>query len=52
MTPGMQRYWEIKSKNYDKIVFYRMGEWFILYYQDSEVSSKILDLCILPSRQS
>lgn len=32
MTPGMQRYWEIKSKNYDKIVFYRWGEWFILYF--------------------
>ena len=32
MTPGMQRYWEIKSKNFDKIVLYRWGEWFILYY--------------------
>ena len=32
MTPGMQRYWEIKSKHYDKIVLYRWGEWFILYY--------------------
>lgn len=48
MTPGMQRYWEIKSKYYDKIVFYRWGEWFILYFQDSEVASKILDLCIPP----
>lgn len=48
MTPGMQRYWEIKSKNYDKIVLYRWGEWFMLYYQDSECSSKVLDLCIPP----
>ena len=48
MTPGMQRYWEIKSKNYDKIVFYRWGDWFIVYYQDSLVCSKILDLCIPP----
>jgi DNA mismatch repair protein MSH6 len=48
MTPGMQRYWEIKSKNYDKIVLYRWGEWFILYYQDASTASKILDLCIPP----
>jgi len=32
LTPGMVRYWEIKTKNFDKIVFYRFGEWFILYY--------------------
>lgn len=25
LTPGMRRYWEIKSKNFDKIVFYRSG---------------------------
>eukprot|EP00347_Sterkiella_histriomuscorum_P017253 403350104 len=50
MTPGMQKYWEIKSKNFDKIVFYRWGEWFILYYQDSVICSKILDL-VIPPRQ-
>ena len=48
MTPGMQRYWEIKSKNFDKIVFYRWGEWFIVYFQDSSICSKYLDLCIPP----
>ncbi len=44
----MQRYWEIKSKNFDKIVFYRWGEWFILYFKDAAIGSKILDLCIPP----
>jgi DNA mismatch repair protein MSH6 len=48
LTPGMQRYWEIKSKNFDKIVFYRWGEWFILYFKDAAIGSKILDLCIPP----
>lgn len=50
MTPGMQRYWDLKKKNYDKIVFYRWGEWFIIYYQDSLACSKILDL-VIPPRQ-
>jgi DNA mismatch repair protein MSH6 len=48
LTPGMVRYWEIKSKNFDKIVFYRFGEWFILYFQDAAICAKHLDLCIPP----
>lgn len=32
LTDGMKRYWEIKAKNFDKIVLYRFGEWFIVYY--------------------
>jgi len=31
-TPGMTRYWDIKSKNFDKIVLYRFGQWFIVYF--------------------
>lgn len=31
-TPGMHRYWEIKQKNFDKIVLYRFGQWFIVYF--------------------
>lgn len=51
LTPGMQRYWEIKQKNFDKIVFYRFGQWFIVYYQDADICNKYLDLCI-PPRQT
>jgi len=31
-TPGMFRYWEIKQRNFDKIVLYRFGQWFIVYF--------------------
>jgi DNA mismatch repair protein MSH6 len=47
-TPGMHRYWEIKAKNFDKVVFYRFGQWFIVYYQDADICHKHLDLCIPP----
>ena len=47
----MHRYWEIKSKNFDKIVFYRFGKWFIVYYQDAHICNKLIDLCI-PPRQT
>ena len=32
LTPGMQRYWESKMKNFDKIVLYRFGQWFLVFY--------------------
>ena len=53
LTPGMIRYWEIKSKNFDKIVFYRYGHWFIVYFKDAEICNRHIDLCIPPrQRQS
>jgi DNA mismatch repair protein MSH6 len=48
LTPGMQRYWEIKKKNFDKVLFYRFGAWFIVYFQDAVICNKFLDLCIPP----
>lgn len=50
-TPGMYRYWQIKHKNFDKIVLYRFGQWFIVYFQDAYKCNKLMDLCI-PPRQS
>lgn len=32
LKPGMVRYWEVKAKNFDKVVLYRWGHWFIVYY--------------------
>ena len=51
LTGGMKRYWEIKSKNFDKIVFYRYGHWFTVYYQDSNICNKYIDLCIPPRQR-
>lgn len=48
MQPGMKRYWEIKRNNYDKIVFYRFGKWFVQYYQDAAVCMKYLDITVPP----
>ena len=53
LTAGMVRYWEIKSKNFDKIVFYRYGHWFIVYFKDADICNRHIDLCIPPrQRQS
>lgn len=47
-SPGMHRYWGIKHLNFDKIVFYRYGQWFIVYYQDAAICNTLIDLCIPP----
>lgn len=48
LTPGMQRYWQIKRENFDKIVFYRFGQWFVVYFQDAVICSKYMDLVVPP----
>jgi len=48
LTPGMQRYWENKMKNFDKILLYRFGHWFLVFFQDAERCNKLIDLHIPP----
>jgi DNA mismatch repair protein MSH6 len=52
MTLLLKSYWEIKSKNFDKIIFYRYGNYYALFYQDAMESSKILDLCNITTRNN
>ena len=46
----MKRYWEIKRNNFDKIVLYRWGHWFTVFFQDASICNKVLDL-VIPPRQ-
>ncbi|CAG9475109.1 unnamed protein product [Plasmodium vivax] len=34
-TPGMQQFWKIKSKNFDKIIFFKMGRFYEIFYIDA-----------------
>uniref|UniRef100_A0A8C9GY89 DNA mismatch repair protein MutS core domain-containing protein n=1 Tax=Piliocolobus tephrosceles TaxID=591936 RepID=A0A8C9GY89_9PRIM len=34
-TPGMQQFWSIKSKNFDKIIFFKMGRFYEIFYIDA-----------------
>ena len=47
----MIRYWEIKTKNFDKVVLQRWGHWFIVFYQDASICNKLIDLCIPPRQR-
>ena len=35
-TPMMQQYLRIKAQHADKLLFYRMGDFYELFYEDAE----------------
>ncbi|MFL5585247.1 MAG: DNA mismatch repair protein MutS [Gemmatimonadaceae bacterium] len=45
-TPLMQQYREIKSRHQDAILFFRMGDFYEMFYEDAEVASRTLGLTL------
>src|SRR5437762_11069551 len=42
----MQQYREIKSRHQDAILFFRMGDFYEMFYEDAEVASRTLGLTL------
>src|ERR1041384_7164945 len=42
----MQQYFRIKGEHPDILVFYRMGDFYELFYDDAEKASRLLDLTL------
>src|SRR5579859_7748509 len=45
-TPMMQQYLRIKADHPDTLVFYRMGDFYELFFEDAEKASRLLDLTL------
>src|SRR5688572_6747571 len=45
-TPLMQQYREIKSRHQNAILFFRMGEFYEMFYEDAETASRVLGLTL------
>jgi DNA mismatch repair protein MutS len=45
-TPVMEQYIEIKAANPDCLLFYRMGDFYELFFEDAEVASKALGIVL------
>src|SRR5256714_15046912 len=45
-TPMMQQYLRIKGEHPHILVFYRMGEFYELFYDDAEKASRLLDITL------
>ena len=44
LTPMMQQYFEIKNKNKDYILFYRLGDFYEMFFDDAKLVSRELEL--------
>src|SRR5262245_8274836 len=45
-TPVMEQYLEIKQANPDCLLFYRMGDFYELFFEDAEVASRALGIVL------
>jgi DNA mismatch repair protein MutS len=45
-TPMMRQYLAIKAENPDMLVFYRMGDFYELFYEDAKRAAKLLDITL------
>jgi len=46
VTPMMAQYVEIKANNPDCLLFYRMGDFYELFFQDAEIASRTLGIVL------
>ena len=51
-TPMMQQYLRFKAEHPDKLVFYRMGDFYELFFGDAERASRMLDITLTARGQS
>src|SRR3954471_10015174 len=51
-TPMMQQYLRIKGEHPDILVFYRMGDFYELFYDDAEKGARLLDITLTARGQS
>src|SRR5205823_8959979 len=46
VTPMMEQYIEIKAAHPDCLLFYRMGDFYELFFQDAEIASRALGIVL------
>lgn len=51
-TPAMQQYLRIKAEYPDKLVFYRMGDFYELFFSDAQKAARLLDITLTKRGQS
>jgi DNA mismatch repair protein MutS len=45
-TPVMQQYLRIKAEHPDRLLFYRMGDFYELFYEDAKKAARLLDIAL------
>jgi DNA mismatch repair protein MutS len=50
VTPMMEQYFRVKSQYPDAILFFRLGDFYEMFYEDAKIGSRVLEIA-LTSRQ-
>lgn len=45
-TPMMRQYWQLKQQHPNDLLFYRMGDFYELFYDDAKRAAEVLDLTL------
>ncbi|MDP3482405.1 MAG: hypothetical protein Q8S05_03735, partial [Sulfuricella sp.] len=45
-TPMMQQYLRIKAEHPDMLLFYRMGDFYELFFDDASMAAQLLDITL------
>jgi len=51
-TPMMQQYWRLKNQHLDQLMFYRMGDFYEIFYEDAKKAARLLDITLTARGQS
>ncbi len=46
LTPMMKQYLEIKEENKDAILFFRLGDFYEMFYEDAKIASSVLNIAL------
>ena len=46
LTPAMKQYLDIKEQYPDCILFFRMGDFYEMFFEDAEIASKVLEITL------
>ncbi len=52
VTPMMQQYLQIKERYQDAILFFRLGDFYEMFFEDAHVASKVLDITLTSRNKS
>ena len=46
LTPAMQQYYRMKAEHPDALLFFRMGDFYELFFEDAEVAARALEIAL------
>jgi DNA mismatch repair protein MutS len=46
LSPAMRQYWEVKERYPDCILFFRMGDFYEMFFEDAVTASKVLEITL------